>query len=138
MIQAVRQENQELPAGALTTQESERLVKVQGRIATVQQFRDIIVARRGSSPVYLWQVANVVDGQQDEDNAAMVDGVRGLAIDVVQHLSDTGGRKRPLLSNADVMGHSVWSVENVNVLGEVAITRGQQDKLARSPADRTH
>lgn len=84
VIQAIRQENQELPAGALTTRESERLVKVQGRIATVQQFRDIIVARRGNAPVYLWQVANVVDGQQEQDNSAMVDGARGLAIDVVK------------------------------------------------------
>ncbi len=84
VIQAIRQENQELPAGALTTRESERLVKVQGRIATVQQFRDIIVARRGTAPVYLWQVANVVDGQQEQDNSAMVDGARGLAIDVVK------------------------------------------------------
>ncbi len=84
VIQAIRSENQELPAGALTASESERLVKVQGRIVTVQQFRDIIVARRNGSPVYLWQVANVVDGQEEEDNAALVDGMRALAIDVVK------------------------------------------------------
>jgi len=84
VMQAIRQENQELPAGALTARESERLVKVQGRIATVPQFRDIIVARRNNSPVYLWQVANVVDGQEEEDNAALVDGMRALAIDVVK------------------------------------------------------
>jgi HAE1 family hydrophobic/amphiphilic exporter-1 len=84
VIQAIAQENQELPAGALTSRESERLVKVQGRIASVQQFRDIIVARRGASPVHLWQVANVVDGQQEEENVALVNGVRGIAIDVVK------------------------------------------------------
>ena len=84
VIQAIGRENQELPAGALTSRESERLVKVQGRIASVQQFRDIIVARRGASPVHLWQVANVVDGQQEEENAALVNGVRGIAIDVVK------------------------------------------------------
>ncbi len=84
VIQAIGRENQELPAGALTSRESERLVKVQGRIASVQQFRDIIVARRGSAPVHLWQVANVVDGQQEEESAALVNGVRGIAIDVVK------------------------------------------------------
>jgi HAE1 family hydrophobic/amphiphilic exporter-1 len=84
VIQAIRQENQELPAGALTTRQAEHLVKVQGRIANVQQFRDIIVARRGTAPVYLWQVANVVDGQQEEETVALVNGTRGLAIDVVK------------------------------------------------------
>ena len=84
VMTAVRQENQELPAGAVADRESERLVKVQGRIQSVQQFRDIIVARRGGTPVYLWQVATVVDGQQEEENVALVNGVRALAIDVVK------------------------------------------------------
>jgi HAE1 family hydrophobic/amphiphilic exporter-1 len=81
---AIRQENQELPAGALTTSAQEKLVKVQGRIATVAQFRDIVVTRRNGAPVYLWQVANIVDGQQEQESVAVVNGVRGLAIDVVK------------------------------------------------------
>ena len=84
VMTAVRQENQELPAGAVTGRDAERLVKVQGRIQSVQQFRDIIVARRAGTPVYLWQVATVVDGQQEEENVALVNGVRALAIDVVK------------------------------------------------------
>jgi len=47
IIAAVRSENLELPAGAITTLESETLVQVQGRIARPDQFNRIIVARRG-------------------------------------------------------------------------------------------
>ncbi|MCW5626214.1 MAG: efflux RND transporter permease subunit, partial [Burkholderiales bacterium] len=84
VIRAIRDENQDLPAGALSAREAERLVKVQGRIQSVQQFRDIIVARRANSPIYLWQVADVIDGHEEEESAALVDGRRGLALDVVK------------------------------------------------------
>ena len=45
VIAAVRSENQELPAGAVTSGESETLVQVQGRIAQPDQFNRIIVPR---------------------------------------------------------------------------------------------
>ena len=87
VIAAVRSENQELPAGAVSTRESEKLVQVQGRIARPDQFNRIIVARRGGQPVYLSQVATVVDGQEEEENAALVDGKRVVSLDIVKSQS---------------------------------------------------
>ena len=84
VMRTLSEENRELPAGALVTRESERLVKVQGRLATVAQFRDLIVARRAGSPVRLWQVADVNDAQQEEESLALVDGARAVALDVVK------------------------------------------------------
>jgi HAE1 family hydrophobic/amphiphilic exporter-1 len=84
VIEALRKENQELPAGSITARESERLVQVQGRIGRPEQFGRIIVARRGGQPVLLSQVATVVDGQQEEENAALLDGERVVSLDVVK------------------------------------------------------
>ncbi len=84
VIQAIRTENQELPAGSLITREREQMVQVQGRIVRPEQFRSIIVARRAGQPVLLSQVANVVDGQEEEESIAMVDGKRAVALDVVK------------------------------------------------------
>ena len=84
VMQAVRNENQELPAGTLTTPEREQMVQVQGRIARPEQFRSIIVTRRGGQPVLLSQVANVVDGQEEEASLALIDGKRAVALDVVK------------------------------------------------------
>ncbi|MEO8408271.1 MAG: efflux RND transporter permease subunit, partial [Oxalobacteraceae bacterium] len=53
LINAIRNENQELPAGAIRASTDEQLVQVQGRIRRVQDFGDIIVARRGGQPVKL-------------------------------------------------------------------------------------
>jgi HAE1 family hydrophobic/amphiphilic exporter-1 len=87
VIGAVRSENQELPAGAVTTRETEKLVQVQGRIARPEQFNRIIVARRGGQPVFLSQVATVVDGQEEEESTALVNGKRVISIDIIKSQS---------------------------------------------------
>lgn len=84
VFQAIRSENQELPAGTLTTPEREQMVQVQGRILRPEQFRSIIVARRGGQPVLLSQVANVIDGQEEEASLALIDGKRAVALDIVK------------------------------------------------------
>ena len=42
------------------------------------------MARRGAAPVYLRQIANIVDGQQARENVALLNGAPALAIDVVK------------------------------------------------------
>lgn len=84
VINAIRSENQELPAGAITSREGERLVQVQGRIVRPDQFRRIVVARRGGQPVQLSQIASVVDGQEEEETAALVNGQRVISLDIVK------------------------------------------------------
>ncbi len=84
VINAIRSENQELPAGAITSREGERLVQVQGRIIRPDQFRRIVVARRGGQPVHLSQIASVVDGQEEEETAALVNGQRVISLDIVK------------------------------------------------------
>jgi HAE1 family hydrophobic/amphiphilic exporter-1 len=84
IIAAVRAENQELPAGSLAAREREQMVQIQGRIARPEQLGRIIVARRGGQPVFLSQVATVVDGQEEEETHALVDGERAVALDIVK------------------------------------------------------
>ena len=86
VMQAVRAENQDLPAGALRSSENERIVQITGRIQRPEEFRDIIVARRGpagsTAPVKLGQIADVVDGPQEVESLALYNGTRTLALDV--------------------------------------------------------
>ncbi|MFN3565400.1 MAG: efflux RND transporter permease subunit [Burkholderiaceae bacterium] len=84
VIAAVRGENQELPVGALRSAEQERVVQIQARAKTPDEFKRIVVARRGGQPVYLSQVATVVDGEQERASAALVDGRETLALDVLK------------------------------------------------------
>jgi len=84
ILTALRNENQELPAGSIVTREREQSVQIRGRLKAVADFERIVVARRGGQPVYLGQVARVVDGQEERESLATVDGQRAISLDVVK------------------------------------------------------
>ena len=84
VVQTLRNENQELPAGALTLDNVEQIVQIKGRIANPRDFRRLIVAQRAGGPVYLEQVADVVDGEEEEVSSAMINGARAVSIDIVK------------------------------------------------------
>lgn len=95
VVQAVQSANQDLPAGSIASGDTEHLVRVEGRIKEPEKFGRIIVATRGTPlylqqggvPVYLDQVADVVDGEAEETSIARVNGKRsvGLRIYKVQN-----------------------------------------------------
>ncbi len=84
VIQALRTENQDLPAGSLVTGGDERIVQVKARLADPRDFRSLIVARRGGKAVTLGSIADIVDGEQEEETAALVNGKRALSIDIIK------------------------------------------------------
>ncbi len=84
LINAVRNENQELPAGSVRASANEQVVQVQGRIKRPEDFERIVVATRGGHAVLLGQVARVVDSQQEQENLALFNGQRTLALDVLK------------------------------------------------------
>ena len=95
VLAAVKSENQQLPMGNIRSLEQERVVQINARLKSPEDFRDIVVARKalssgttttgtsaaagttatattasstassGSTSVKLWQVADVVDGPQE-------------------------------------------------------------------------
>ncbi|HRE12754.1 MAG TPA: efflux RND transporter permease subunit [Usitatibacteraceae bacterium] len=82
VIAAIRTENQDVPAGALVSDETERVVRVKGRLRQVSDFERIIVARRGAGTVTLGQLADVRDTQREETSLATVNGKRGVSIQI--------------------------------------------------------
>lgn len=84
VLQALRTENADTPAGRVVNEREERLVRVEGRIQRPADFGRIIVARRGGTPVLLSQVADVVDGQAEETSIARINNVRAISIDLIK------------------------------------------------------
>ncbi|MGQ0512616.1 MAG: efflux RND transporter permease subunit [Betaproteobacteria bacterium] len=84
VIQALRSENQEVPAGSILSASEERIVQLRARLTGPQDFRNLIVARRGGKPVTLGAIAEIEDGQQEEENAALVNGQRALSVDIIK------------------------------------------------------
>ncbi len=84
VVRALQTENQELPAGAITTQTQEKIVQIKARVANPRDFQNLIVARRGGKAVTLGQVADIEDGQQEEETIALVNGERAISIDIIK------------------------------------------------------
>ena len=68
---AVRNENQDLPAGAIRSLTQERGVQIDARMKRPEDFAKIIVARKNGSPIRLEQVARIADGAQEVESLAL-------------------------------------------------------------------
>ncbi|MGV8823614.1 efflux RND transporter permease subunit [Methylibium petroleiphilum] len=90
VLAAVKSENQELPMGAIRSREQERVVQINARMKTPEDFRDIVVARKGAAgnnlsagaPIRLRQLADVVDGPQELETLALYNGQRTVLLSV--------------------------------------------------------
>ena len=79
---AVRNESQDLPSGSLRSSQQERVVQINAAMVRPEDFKQIIVTRRGGNPIRLHQLADVVDGAQELDSLAMFNGQRTLLVSV--------------------------------------------------------
>ncbi len=84
VINAVRNENQELPTGAVRALSGEQVVQVKGLIARPEDFARIVVARRGNESILLGQIADVVDSQQEQESLALFNGRPTLSLDILK------------------------------------------------------
>ena len=84
VINAIQSANQDLPAGGISLGAAEHLVRVEGRIKDRVGFEQIIVARRSGAPVYLNQVAQVIDGQAEETTLFRLSGKRAVGLQIMK------------------------------------------------------
>jgi hydrophobe/amphiphile efflux-1 (HAE1) family protein len=90
VVAAIRNANQDVPAGRITHGVQDSIVRVEGKIREPAQFARIIVAQQGmgaaqpggGAPIYLSQVADVIDGEKEEDSIARINGGRAITLDV--------------------------------------------------------
>jgi HAE1 family hydrophobic/amphiphilic exporter-1 len=79
---AVRNENQDLPVGAIRSPAQDRVVQVDARMQRPEDFGQIIVTRKNGTPVRVNQVARVADGGQEVESLALYNGQRTLLLQV--------------------------------------------------------
>jgi hydrophobic/amphiphilic exporter-1 (mainly G- bacteria), HAE1 family len=90
VVNAVRDENQDLPVGAIRSLAQERVVKIDARMKRPEDFGKIIVARKGQAagsagggtPITVDQVARIADGAQEVESLALYNGQRTLLLSV--------------------------------------------------------
>ncbi len=127
VISAIQKANQDVPAGRLTRGQNDAVVRVEGKIKDPAQFARIVVAQQGGGPVYLSQVADVIDGEKEQDSISRINGRPSITIDVRKaqdaNIVETGAAVR-----AAVEGLKSRLPPDV----EVRIVNSQADQVEKS------
>lgn len=84
VMDAIRRENQDRSAGTLISGINQRIVTVEGRIADAAGFNSIIVTQSGGYPVYLSDIATILDTGAEVTSRATYQGAPSLGLDIVK------------------------------------------------------
>lgn len=78
--QAVSTANVEFPTGKLKSDEEQMTVRLAGKFKTVKDLENLIIFSTGTSAVRLADVADVVDGSQDQVTVSRFNGENGIGL----------------------------------------------------------
>jgi HAE1 family hydrophobic/amphiphilic exporter-1 len=82
VVQTLRQENQNTPLGEVTQGDATYLVRSQGEFTNLDDIRNLVVMTRQSVPIYLRDIAEVVDSTEDRRQFMRIDGQPGVRMSV--------------------------------------------------------
>jgi len=86
--QAVRSENQNTSGGAITLGDGRYQLKVPGEFETPEEILSLVVATHSGNPIYLKDVATVVDGIKEEASRSRLNGVDAVNISVKKRVGE--------------------------------------------------
>ncbi len=81
---AIRRNNVELPAGEIKSLDRLLDIRLDGRLSTVEGFRDIVIAEIGGYPVRLGDVATVERGVEDDETIVRANGAPAVGLQVIR------------------------------------------------------
>jgi len=82
VTQAIQRSNVNLPTGKLWGAKQAFTVQANGELTRAAAYRPLIVAYRNGVPIRLAQLANVIDGVENEHAIAWFQGVRGMILGI--------------------------------------------------------
>ena len=82
VMAALRRENVNEPVGQVVEGDFEVLMRIQGEYVSLDEIRRTMVTRRGGSPVYIEDMAEVEDSYQEIRNLVRINGKPGLRMGV--------------------------------------------------------
>ncbi len=74
VVASLRNANVAVPVGTIANDKVEAIVRVDGRMSTPRDFEKLIVARRNGAPIFLAQVAEVVDAERERESLTRING----------------------------------------------------------------
>ncbi len=92
VVQALQAQNIAAPVGRLNGTLDERTIRLQGRLEGPEDFMQLVVAERNGQIIRLGQVAQAMDGSQEQRSLALYNGKEavGISINKAKGYSTTG------------------------------------------------
>jgi HAE1 family hydrophobic/amphiphilic exporter-1 len=140
VVSAVRDENLNLPGGDIKEKRNEYLIRTLGEFRSVEEIGDIVVSKRGTTPIYLRDVAVVEDSFKERERDMRLNGKPSVLI-VVQKRTGAntvetadkireeigrlnrelprGVRLEILMDQSEFIKKSIRNLSNVAVLGGI-------------------
>lgn len=81
---AIDAQNKEVPGGRITGPNMEYTMRSIGRLENISQYKDIIIADKNGSQIYLGDIAEIKDGRKEQRTAAMLDGKNAIAMQIIK------------------------------------------------------
>jgi HAE1 family hydrophobic/amphiphilic exporter-1 len=82
VVNVIRSENQNIPIGEVYQGDRSLLLRSQGQFDNLDQIRDLVVMTRAGVPVYLKDIADVVDSTEDYRSVLRINGQPGVRLQV--------------------------------------------------------
>ncbi|MBI4888587.1 MAG: efflux RND transporter permease subunit [Acidobacteria bacterium] len=135
VVQVLRQENQNTPLGEVTQGDATYLVRSQGEFTGLDDIRDVVVMTRQGVPIYLRDIAEVVDATEDRRQFLRIDGKAGVRMQVNKQTGENtvavadGIRTEVARINREVPGIRVLVTNDQAVFIERAINNVREHAL---------
>ena len=84
VVGALQAQNLAAPVGRVNGDLQERTIRLQGRLDGPQDFENLVITQRNGQIIRLGQIANAIDGTQEQRSIALYNGVEGIGIDIVK------------------------------------------------------
>jgi HAE1 family hydrophobic/amphiphilic exporter-1 len=135
VVQMLRQENQNSPLGEVTQGGSTYLVRSQGEFTSLDDIRNLVVMTRQGVPIYLRDIADVVDSTEDRRQFLRIDGRPGVRMSVNKQTGEntvavaTGVKAEIERINREVPGIRMMVTNDQSTFIERAISNVQDHAL---------
>ncbi len=135
VVQILKSENQNTPLGEVNQGDSTYLVRSQGQFTNLDDIRNLVVMTRGSVPVYMRDIADVVDSTEDRRQFLRIDGKAGVRLQVNKQSGENtvsvadGVKAEVQRINKEVPGIKIIVTQDSSTYIERAISNVQEHAL---------
>ena len=126
---AINYENRDISGGLIEVGEMKRTIRVKGQFATALDMQNIVVKNLQAAPIYLRDVAQIIDTVKETDSYARLDGKNVVTLNIVKRSGEN------LINAAEKIQHIVADMKEKKVLPpdlKIVITGDQSIKTKTS------